>query len=136
LLSALPEVEVCGEAADGVEAVAVTAQLNPDLVILDLSMPKAGGLSAARRIREMNIPAKILIYTVHAYPQLEDTIRAGQFDGFVLKSNLSSELLGAVRSVLAGQKVFPGSRGKPLKTRARAAFNETSPPKSRAADIL
>jgi two-component system NarL family sensor kinase len=112
LLSSEPDLEICGEASDGMEALAKTKQLGPDLVILDLSMPKMGGVSAAAHIRRTGPPTKILIYTSHVYPQLETMARAAGCDGYVMKSDATHDLVRAVRTVLGGGTFFRGELAK------------------------
>ena len=102
-----PDLEICGEARDGIEAVARAKELKPDLIILDLIMPRAGGFSAAHRLRESGIPSRILVFTTHAYPGLERTIRAAGCDGYVLKGYASDDLIRGVRAALEGKFVTP-----------------------------
>lgn len=109
LLKECPDLEICGEAVDGLEAVEKTFELKPDLVILDLSMPRLGGFSAAHQIMKSGLSTKILIYTTHSYPELERTARAVGFDGYVLKSNASHDLIRGVEAVLQGQKFYTAS---------------------------
>ena len=93
LLAGELDIEVCGEAQDGLEVVAKAKELKPDLVLLDLTMPRAGGLTAAYEIRQMDVPPKILIFTNHSYHTLEENIRSAHCDGYVLKSNASRDLI-------------------------------------------
>jgi PAS domain S-box-containing protein len=106
LLASLPDIEVCGEAQDGLEAVAKTRDLKPDLVLLDLTMPHAGGFAAAYEIRQMDAPPKILIFTNHSYNTLEESVRSAHCDGFVQKGNASRDLLRGIRAVLNGDKFY------------------------------
>jgi len=106
LLNDQPDLEICGEAEDGVAAVMKTRELQPDLVILDLSMPNLGGLSAAHQIRNAGMHTKILIYTTHSYTELEKAARAAGCDGFVTKSKASHDLIRAARTVLRGEKFY------------------------------
>jgi len=106
LLGDQPDLEICGEAADGMEAVTKTQQLKPDLLILDLSMPRLGGFSAVNEIRRAGLSTKILMYTTHSYPGLERVARAAGCDGFVLKSNASQDLIRGARTVLQGGKFY------------------------------
>ena len=106
LLSGEPDIEVCGEAQDGLEVVAKVKELKPDLVLLDLTMPHAGGLTAAYEIRQMDAPPKILIFTNHSYHTLEENIRSAHCDGYVLKSNAGRDLLRGIRAVLGGEKFY------------------------------
>src|ERR1700690_2419097 len=87
LLGAHPGWEVVDEAADGVEAVDKTGQLTPDVVVLDLSMPRMGGLEACRLIRK-NVPeSEILVVTQHDSPQMMQEAGAAGARGYAVKSN-------------------------------------------------
>jgi CheY-like chemotaxis protein len=104
LLKNEPDLEICGEAEDGLQAVERAKELRPDLIIMDLTMPHVGGFSAANRIREAHIPTRIIIYTTHSYPELERMAHAVGCHGFVLKSNASKDLLRGARAVLRGDE--------------------------------
>lgn len=106
LLKDQTDLEICGEAKDGVEAIEKTRELKPDLVIMDLSMPNMGGFSAVKHIRAAGISPKFLIYTTHLYPELERVAQAAGCDGFVVKSNASQDLIRGLRTVLGGEKFF------------------------------
>ncbi len=101
-----PDLEVCGEASNGIDAVNKTQDLHPDLVILDLIMPDAGGLTAAHRIRELGCAPKILVFTSHTYRGLEKLLQSSGCDGYVLKSYAARDLLRGVREVLGGRKFY------------------------------
>jgi len=104
LLAADPAFEVVGEAGDGLEAIAQARRLQPDLVIMDLSMPKMSGLEALREITRQHPGIKALALTMHNTEEhLRDALRAGAA-GYVLKTVSHAELLAAVRSVIAGQR--------------------------------
>jgi two-component system, NarL family, nitrate/nitrite response regulator NarL len=94
---------VCGEAEDGGEAVRKVRQLRPDLVLLDLSMPGAGGLEALRELADEKIAARILLLT--AAVEQEELVGALQLGarGVVMKDAPSPLLLKAIRGVLAGE---------------------------------
>ncbi len=99
LLSADPAWDVIAEAEDGVEAVEKAARLNPDLVILDVTMPRMNGLEACRRIRKSNPQCEVLIVTQHDSPQMmREALDAGA-RGYVVKSNAARDLLAAVAAV-------------------------------------
>ena len=72
------EFAVCGEATDGIDAIEKTRHLTPDLIILDLAMPRMNGLEAARKLRAMSVKAPIILFTMYAdvLPQ-EETTEAG-----------------------------------------------------------
>ncbi len=99
LLEAQPGWEVVGEASDGLEALQKADLLNPDVVLLDVSMPKMNGLEACRLIRK-NIPAsEILIVTQHDSPQMmREALEAGA-RGYIVKSNAGRDLVSAVEAV-------------------------------------
>ena len=115
LLKSQTDLEICGEAQDGLDVVSKVQELKPDLVIMDLSMPHMSGLSAASHIRNSGAPTKILMYTTHAYPQLEVTARAAGCDGYVLKSNAVQDLIRGVRAVLEGESFYSSelAQGRP-----------------------
>ena len=99
LLGLQPDWEVIDEAEDGSEAVDKVQRLNPDVVLLDISMPKMGGLEACRLIRETAPQCEILILTQHDSPQmLREALYAGA-RGYVMKSHAARDLLDAVEAV-------------------------------------
>ncbi len=106
LLREEPDLEICGEAKDGLDAVVKAKELKPDIVIMDLAMPRAGGLSAATSLRASGSSAKILFFSTHNYPQLERMSRSAGFEAFVSKANAAHDLLRGIRAVLSGEKFF------------------------------
>lgn len=109
LFKTVPEFTVVGEATDGNEAVTLSTQLNPDVAVIDISMPKLNGIEATRIIKKNNPTIKVLILTIHENEEYAyQMIRAGA-NGYVLKNAEKKELLTAVRSVAAGDRFFsPG----------------------------
>ena len=91
---------VCGEAGDGREAVEKTAELKPDLVILDVSMPNLNGLEAAREILESGNTAKLIVFTMHESPQIREEASRVGVHGYAAKSAPLSNLLTSIRSIL------------------------------------
>lgn len=103
LLTSQNEYEVVGEAASGNETLSLAEQLQPDLVLLDLSMPALGGLDALPTLRKLAPSARILILTMHDDPQyLRQALKHGA-SGYVLKKAADAELLSAMRAVLRGE---------------------------------
>jgi DNA-binding NarL/FixJ family response regulator len=99
LLGGHPEWEIIDEAADGVEAVDKADRLKPDVVVLDITMPKMSGLEACRLIRKRTPAAEILFVTQHDSPHMmREALEAGA-RGYVVKSNASRDLLAAVEAV-------------------------------------
>ncbi|HEU5326619.1 MAG: response regulator [Thermomicrobiales bacterium] len=110
LLGGEADMEVVGEAADGEEAVERATELDPDVVVLDIAMPRLDGLEATRRIRDRGLHAKVLILTVHAEERyLLPVLRAGGA-GYVQKSGADTDLLDAIRTVARGDAfLYPGA---------------------------
>jgi two-component system nitrate/nitrite response regulator NarL len=98
---------VCAEAADGKEAVEKTRELNPDLVILDITMPILNGLDAARMIKGFAPDIPILVLTVHKSRQLMQEAQKIGVQGYVTKAEASQTLLRAVEAVLQKRTYFP-----------------------------
>jgi len=99
-----PDFALVGEASDGREAIAQARELQPDLVILDLSMPRTDGLSALAEIKRVAPNARVLVLTVHRTEEYVFTAIEAGADGYLLKDASASELMLAVRSVLAGDR--------------------------------
>ncbi|HEX6711067.1 MAG TPA: response regulator transcription factor, partial [Rubrobacter sp.] len=104
ILSSRPDIEVVGEAADGEEAVALCRKTRPDLVMMDLTMPKVDGIAATRTIKAEFPRTTVLVLTAHADEDvLMEAVRAGAA-GFVVKDAVGPiELLDAVRGILNGE---------------------------------
>ena len=96
------EIVVVGEASDGEEAVRLAKAEVPDVVLMDLSMPRVDGLEATRRLREAGVPSRVLILTSFADGDgVRDAVRAG-VTGYLMKDVLKSELLTAIRLAADG----------------------------------
>lgn len=107
ILTSRPDLEVCAEAADGKEAVEKTRELNPDLVILDITMPILNGLDAARMIKGFAPDIPILVLTVHKSEQLMQEAKKIGVQGYITKAEASQTLLHAVDAVLQKRTFFP-----------------------------
>jgi signal transduction histidine kinase/DNA-binding NarL/FixJ family response regulator len=109
LLAARPAWEVCGEAADGVEAIEKAAELQPDIVLLDVSMPRLSGLEAAPAIRRESPASEIVIVSQHDPAEmLASALKAGA-RSFISKSDIASNLLSTIESI-----VEPARRPHPV----------------------
>jgi DNA-binding NarL/FixJ family response regulator len=109
LLSSHPDLKVVGEAEDGIEAIRCVQNHSPDMILLDLSMPRMTGLDAIKEIKRVNAETKIIVLTVHKTEEyILATLQAGA-DGYVLKDAHSTELLTAIRHVLDGRRYLSPS---------------------------
>jgi len=113
LLSSCNELEVIGEAEDGREAVKLASALEPDLMLMDLSMPRMNGIEAIKEIKKRNPEIKILVLTVYKTEEyVLASLQAGA-DGYILKEANHSEFLLAIKNVLMGKNYLsPEISGK------------------------
>lgn len=108
------DIRVVAEASDGIEAVHKAKELQPDLILLDIGLPKINGLEAARRIRDFSPNSKILIVSQERSVDIvQEALRVGA-SGYVLKSGAASDLLPAVNAVLEGKRFVSSSLGAQL----------------------
>lgn len=106
ILKASEEIEVVGEAADGAEAIEKALKAKPDVVVLDVSMPRLNGLEAARRIHEALPATRILVLTMHEDEEyVLKMVRAGA-SGYLLKDGAASELIEGIRELKRGGTHF------------------------------
>lgn len=109
MLSPSPEYEIAGEAEDGIEAIRLIRKAKPDLVLLDLSMPRMNGFSVLREIKAAMPEVKILVLSIHESDQYVLQAFEAQADGYAIKDSSREELRMAIRSVLEGKKyISPG----------------------------
>jgi DNA-binding NarL/FixJ family response regulator len=109
LLSSDPNFEIIREAEDGREAIRCVEKFKPDLILMDLSMPRMNGMEAISEIKKRFKETKILVLTVHKTEEyILATLKAGA-DGYILKDSTHAELMMAVKNVLSGkQYISPG----------------------------
>ena len=102
ILQSFPEWELCGEASDGSEAIELVDKLHPDLILMDVTMPKLNGIEATQLIRNNHPRVKIVLLTLHESPEiLRSGFRAGA-NGYLLKADAEEELMKAMRAVMGG----------------------------------
>jgi DNA-binding NarL/FixJ family response regulator len=99
-----PGFRIVGEALDGQEAVQKAKELKPDLVVLDIDLPKLNGIEAARQIRSVSPDSRILFLTGDDDPQIAQVALDTGARGYVVKLNAAAELLPAVKAVLLGKR--------------------------------
>lgn len=111
--------EVVAEAADGMEAVERALDVRPDVAVLDLSMPRLGGLEAVRRIHEKLPDTRILVLTVHEEQEYVLPIVKAGAAGYLVKDSAVTELLAAVRALSRGQGYFGPQAARALAEQSR-----------------
>ena len=99
-----PELQVIGEASDGLEAVHKATELHPDLIVLDLGLPTLNGIEAARQIRKLTPGSKILFVTQESSADVVQIAMSSGARGYVLKARAVIDLLPAVEAVLEGRQ--------------------------------
>jgi len=131
ILAREPDLEVVGQAADGVAAVSVTASARPDVVLLDVRMPVMDGLQAGRRIlAQPGAPRVLMLTTFDADEYVYEALRLGA-SGFLLKDVRSGELVEAVRTVAAGHALLSPTITRRLIERfVRSGPPAASPPRA------
>jgi two-component system response regulator NreC len=103
ILSAQPDMEIVGEAGNGREAVELAEKLQPDLIVMDVTMPELNGIEATRRVTTAAPRARVLALSMHKDAvYVREILRAGA-RGYLLKDSVDADLLAAVRSVAKGE---------------------------------
>jgi len=108
LLEKAGDINVLDEASNGQEAVEMTRNLKPDVLIMDIMMPRMNGIQAAENIREMRLPTNILLLSMYSDEGLVHQALQCGVKGYVLKSSVSEELIQAIRAVSNGQTYLSG----------------------------
>jgi len=109
LLSAIPEWEIVGEADNGRDAVSLTAELKPDIVILDISMPELNGLDATRQIKKKSPETEVLIFTGQETEELVHDVFDSGARSYIMKTDAADHLIDAIKA-LSEHKHFFTSR--------------------------
>lgn len=103
LLEKADDIEVVAEAENGQEAINLTGELTPDVLVTDINMPRLNGIQAAEQIRELGLPTRVVILSMHSDETLvRQALRIG-VRGYLLKRSVTEELLLAVRAVYRGE---------------------------------
>jgi DNA-binding NarL/FixJ family response regulator len=132
VLESEPGFEVVGEAANGTEALALTAKLHPDIVVLDISMPDISGLELAARLSGAGSGARVLILSMHNNAEyVLESVRAGAH-GYLLKDTAATELRTAIRAICQGESYF----SPPVASRLSAAVRGEHDPQPAGLDQL
>jgi DNA-binding NarL/FixJ family response regulator len=105
ILQARPDWEICGEAVDGREAIRLAKQLQPDVIIMDITMPHMSGLEASQEIARLQL-SRVLIFTMHESKSLAPSVRKAGAHGYVVKSRAARDLIEALDRLLGGGTFF------------------------------
>lgn len=108
ILSSRNDIEVCGEAANGKEAIEKALELSPDLIILDITMPELDGMGAAKEIKKFLPDVPILFFSMHDSKQLIRAAKLLGVQGCVNKAHAAEMVLNAVDALLQKQTFFVG----------------------------
>ena len=123
VLQANPSWEVCGEASNASDAILAIKSLQPDVVVLDVSMPGISGLEAARLIAKLDLAIRVLIFTMHESARIAVEAREVGAHGYVSKSQATRDLVLAIQTLLSGGTFFrvpsAPSPGRQRKSRPR-----------------
>ena len=107
LLESVPDWTVSAEASTGVEAVEIALQSEPDVIIMDITMPEMNGLEAAAQIAQRRPDIPVIMFSLHLSEDVVGRFKTGAIRGAVAKSEAARDLLDAVRAILAGGTFFP-----------------------------
>ncbi len=136
LLNTKPDIDVIGQAVDGLDAIAKVAELSPDVVLMDIRMPELGGIEATRRITTATPEIKVLVLTTFDLDEyVYEALHAGA-SGFLLKDASADQLAEAVRVVAAGDALLaPGVTRRLIAEFSRLAKRPRAPLKQRVGDL-
>lgn len=101
-----PDMEVVGEASNGEEAIELANRLHPDVIVMDVNMPKLNGIEATKKIKTLYPATAVLILTAYDSDQYIFALLEAGAAGYLLKTVRGSELIGAIRAVYAGESVL------------------------------
>ena len=128
LLETEPDFKVCAEASDGREVLSQIASSKPDVAVLDITMPKLGGLETLERIRAEHKNTKVVLLSVHADPAFIQSAVALGVDGYVLKNGPAKDIVTAVREVMNGGSFFSPVVAKEIVEQLRSPKSESDNP--------
>jgi two-component system response regulator NreC len=109
VLSAEQDIHVIGECGDGIQLINLVLKLSPDVVLMDISMPRMSGLVAIDKLLTQRPQSKVLVLSMHDELEYVEAMRDAGAAGYILKETSSEKLIAAIRSVAAGKTVFPSA---------------------------
>ena len=107
VLSAEKDINVIGQCGDGIELIKQVLKLSPDVVVMDISMPRMSGLVAIDKLLAQRPQSRILVLSMHDELEYVEAMRDAGAIGYVLKETSSEELIAAIKLVASGKRVFP-----------------------------
>jgi len=103
LLERAKDINIVGEASNGQEAIDLSLELKPDVLVMDIMMPRLNGIQAAEQLRDMKVPVNILLLSMYSDQGLVHQALHSGVKGYVLKTSVSEELLWAIRAIARGE---------------------------------
>lgn len=114
LLERNKNIEIVGEASDGLEAIDLVQELKPDIVIMDISMPQMDGIQATERISKMDVPTRVMVLSMYSKPSIVQQVLQKGAKGYLLKSSISEELILAIDVAMRNEIYLSPSVASPL----------------------
>src|ERR1700683_2978259 len=133
LIQSEGDIQVVGEAKDGLEAVQFAKALKPDVIVMDIAMPTMNGLLATEKIMAASQAIRVLILSAHPDPEYIQQAMSFGASGYLLKQSSTKFLAQAIREVLKGRTYFRGAIPKKLRNECREAFEKLELSKKKAA---
>jgi DNA-binding NarL/FixJ family response regulator len=131
ILEPCNDIQVVGEASDGLEAMKKVAELHPAVMLLDLSMPKLDGLEVARRLKKEHPATKIIILTMHEEEEYTLKMVRSGVSGYLLKDSAARDVIDAIRNVFTGKAFFSPQISKILAESYREVTSQEEDPYER-----
>ncbi|MEM9177580.1 MAG: response regulator transcription factor [Myxococcota bacterium] len=128
LLEAEPDLKVVAEAEDGREVLTEVERNRPDIVVLDITMPRMGGLETLERLRSENQDAKVILLSVHNDPPFIQSAIGLRADGYVLKNGRAAEIVTAIREVVKGGSYFSPAVAREIVEQVRSPRTSSPDP--------
>jgi ATP/maltotriose-dependent transcriptional regulator MalT/ActR/RegA family two-component response regulator len=135
LLSDEPDIVVVGEASDGEEAVAQVRALQPDVVVMDISMPRLDGIEATRQIVAESPHSKVISLSIHAAKNFVDNMLSAGASGYLLKESVPEELIMGIRAVMRGEMYLSSAITATVVSAYVEGVSNAQPEDSPAADV-
>ena len=107
LLSSHQDFDIVGEAGDGLEAIELVGELHPDLVLMDMSMPRMDGMTAVREIKKRWPKTLVMAFTIHKSPEYVFATLIAGADGYIPKDTPWTEIFASIENILKGEQVIP-----------------------------